>query len=87
VLAEGRRFLRIGLLVSGASLVLAIAGASAGGAPLAAAGLAVAMWAGAVYGWWQFGQAVAHAGPLQASNDPRSSPAHEVLLDEIPTLE
>jgi O-antigen/teichoic acid export membrane protein len=87
VLAEGRRFLRIGLLVSGASLVLAIAGAAAGGAPLAAAGLAVAMWAGAVFGWWQFGQAVAHAGPLQASNDPRSSPAHEVLLDEIPTLE
>jgi O-antigen/teichoic acid export membrane protein len=57
VMAEGDRYLRVGLVVSALVLVATTGGAAAGGATMAAAGSAVAVWLGAMTAWWQFGRA------------------------------
>jgi O-antigen/teichoic acid export membrane protein len=56
VLADARRYLRIGLAVSGVTLVAMTAGAAAEDAAGAAIGACVAMWTGAGLAWWQFGR-------------------------------
>jgi O-antigen/teichoic acid export membrane protein len=57
VLAEGDRYMRVGLAVSAMVLVATTIGAAIDGAYPAAVGSAIAVWAGAIVVWWQFGRA------------------------------
>lgn len=67
-LARGRDTLIVGVTRAGLALVGAIIGASAGGAPAAALGMAAGHWIGAAVAWWLFVGSVRHHGDKLVSS-------------------